>query len=53
MEVLERWLRSYRPEELFDAEGAPVPALRAVAPQGERRMGANPHANDGMMDDQY
>ena len=47
LEVLERWLRSYRPEELFDAEGAPVPALRAVAPQGERRMGANPHANGG------
>ena len=34
LEVLERWLRSYRPEELFDAEGAPVPALRAVAPRG-------------------
>ena len=49
LEVLERWLRSYRPEELFDAEGAPVPALRAVAPQGERRMGANPHANGGML----
>ena len=49
LEVLERWLRSYRPEELFDAEGAPVPALRAVAPQGERRMGANPHANGGLL----
>ena len=49
LEVLERWLRSYRPEELFDAAGAPVPALRAVAPQGERRMGANPHANGGKL----
>ena len=49
LEVLERWLRSYRPEALFDAEGAPVPALRAVAPQGERLMGANPHANGGML----
>ena len=48
LEVLDRWLRSYRPEELFDAEGAPVPVLRAVAP-GERRMGANPHANGGML----
>ena len=47
--VLESWLRSYRPEELFDAEGAPAPALRSFAPQGERRMGANPHANGGLL----
>ena len=46
--LLEQWLRSYRPEELFDAEGRPLPALRALAPAGERRMGANPHANGGL-----
>ncbi|ROT33110.1 phosphoketolase [Micromonospora sp. HM5-17] len=44
---LERWLRSYRPEELFDATGAPVPALSALVPRGDRRMSANPHANGG------
>jgi xylulose-5-phosphate/fructose-6-phosphate phosphoketolase len=46
-EVLERWLRSYRPEELFDERGAPVPAIRDLHPAGERRMSANPHANGG------
>ena len=46
---LEDWLRSYHPEELFDASGAPVPALRTLPPQGERRMAANPHANGGML----
>jgi xylulose-5-phosphate/fructose-6-phosphate phosphoketolase len=46
---LEAWMRSYRPEELFDAAGAPVPALRALAPSGERRMGATPHANGGAL----
>ena len=46
---LEAWLRSYQPEELFDESGAPVPTLRAMAPQGERRMGANPHANGGLL----
>jgi xylulose-5-phosphate/fructose-6-phosphate phosphoketolase len=46
---LERWLRSYRPEELFDDEGALVPELAALAPQGDRRMGANPHANGGLL----
>ncbi len=45
--VLERWLRSYRPEELFDRDGAPVPAIRDLHPEGERRMSANPHANGG------
>ncbi len=45
--LLEAWLRSYRPEELFDADGAPVAAIRAYAPSGTRRMGANPHANGG------
>jgi xylulose-5-phosphate/fructose-6-phosphate phosphoketolase len=47
--ALERWLRSYRPEELFDATGAPVAELRALPPTGERRMSANPHANGGIL----
>jgi xylulose-5-phosphate/fructose-6-phosphate phosphoketolase len=46
---LEAWLRSYHPEELFDARGAPVAALRAFAPAGERRMSASPHANGGRL----
>ncbi|MEA2382213.1 MAG: xylulose-5-phosphate/fructose-6-phosphate phosphoketolase, partial [Solirubrobacteraceae bacterium] len=46
---LETWMRSYRPEELFDADGALVPELAALAPVGERRMGANPHANGGLL----
>ena len=45
--VLEAWLRSYRPEELFDETGAPVPAIRDLHPPGERRMSASPHANGG------
>jgi xylulose-5-phosphate/fructose-6-phosphate phosphoketolase len=49
LEQLEQWLRSYRPEELFDASGALRPALAALAPRGERRMGANPHANGGRL----
>ena len=48
-EILERWMRSYRPEELFDENGRLRPELRALAPVGERRMGANPHANGGML----
>jgi xylulose-5-phosphate/fructose-6-phosphate phosphoketolase len=48
-EELERWLRSYRPEELFDATGAPVERLRDLAPRGTRRMSANPHANGGVL----
>ncbi|XVQ16085.1 phosphoketolase family protein [Spirillospora sp. CA-255316] len=44
---LEEWLRSYRPEELFDADGRPVEALRELSPRGRRRMSANPHANGG------
>jgi xylulose-5-phosphate/fructose-6-phosphate phosphoketolase len=44
---LEEWLRSYRPEELFDEHGAPLPELRELPPRGERRMSANPHANGG------
>jgi xylulose-5-phosphate/fructose-6-phosphate phosphoketolase len=45
--VLEEWLRSYRPAELFDEDGRLVPELRALPPVGERRMSANPHANGG------
>jgi xylulose-5-phosphate/fructose-6-phosphate phosphoketolase len=45
--LLEAWLKSYRPEELFDARGRLVPELRELAPRGARRMGANPHANGG------
>jgi len=47
--ALEAWLRSYRPEELFDDDGLPVAAIRALAPSGDRRMGANPHANGGAL----
>jgi xylulose-5-phosphate/fructose-6-phosphate phosphoketolase len=46
---LEAWLRSYRPEELFDPQGRLKPELKALAPLGERRMGANPHANGGLL----
>ena len=46
---LEEWMRSYRPEELFDANGALVPELQALAPVGGRRMSANPHANGGVL----
>ncbi|MFG1851352.1 phosphoketolase [Actinomadura geliboluensis] len=46
---LEEWLLSYRPDELFDADGRPVEALRALAPEGGRRMSANPHANGGLL----
>ena len=49
LRLLETWLRSYRPEELFDERGALVTELRAFAPDGERRMGANPHANGGLV----
>ncbi|GAA4024598.1 phosphoketolase family protein [Actimicrobium antarcticum] len=49
LQLLEDWLRSYRPEELFDAQGRLMPELAALAPQGERRMGANPHANGGLL----
>jgi xylulose-5-phosphate/fructose-6-phosphate phosphoketolase len=47
--LLESWMKSYRPEELFDAEGRLLPELAALAPSGERRMGANPHANGGLL----
>ncbi len=47
--LIEAWLRSYRPEELFDARGRLNPELAALAPKGKRRMGANPHANGGVL----
>ncbi len=47
--ALEAWMRSYRPEELFDQRGALRADLAALAPRGERRMGANPHANGGLL----
>ena len=47
--LLESWMKSYKPEELFDEAGAPRRELRELAPQGERRMSANPHANGGML----
>ncbi len=47
--MLEDWLRSYRPEELFDDEGRLVPELRALAPEGDRRMSATPYANGGLL----
>ena len=46
---LEQWMRSYRPDELFDADGRLVPELRALMPSGARRMSANPHANGGLL----
>jgi xylulose-5-phosphate/fructose-6-phosphate phosphoketolase len=49
LELLEAWMRSYRPEELFDAEGGLVPPIAELAPRGERRMSANPHANGGLL----
>ncbi|GAA0834388.1 phosphoketolase family protein [Marinomonas arenicola] len=47
--LLEEWLRSYRPEELFDENGRLLDALAELAPKGNRRMGANPHANGGLL----
>src|SRR3569623_1307978 len=47
--ILEEWLRSYRPEELFDAAGAPVAEIRELHPVRTRRMSANPHANGGLL----
>ncbi len=49
LKLLEGWMKSYRPQELFDREGRPLPELLALAPTGERRMGANPHANGGLL----
>jgi len=49
LSALERWLRGYRPDELFDGDGRLRPELRALAPAGARRMGANAHANGGLL----
>ncbi len=49
LKLLEEWLKSYRPEELFDEQGQLLPRLAALAPKGNRRMGANPHANGGLL----
>ncbi|MDH6678920.1 xylulose-5-phosphate/fructose-6-phosphate phosphoketolase [Rhodococcus sp. LBL1] len=49
LRILEQWMLSYRPEEQFDAQGRLVPELAALAPDGDRRMGANPHANGGQL----
>ncbi|MGJ5047538.1 phosphoketolase family protein [Bradyrhizobium oligotrophicum] len=47
--LLEAWLKSYEPDTLFDAQGRLMPELQALAPKGARRMGANPHANGGLL----
>ena len=49
LKMLEDWLLSYRPDELFDTQGKLNPELAKLAPEGERRMGANPHANGGLL----
>jgi len=49
LKALEDWMRSYRPEELFDERGRLIPELKALAPTGARRMSANPHANGGLL----
>jgi len=49
LEQLDTWMRSYRPEELFDVRGHLLPELAELAPIGDRRMGANPHANGGLL----
>ena len=49
LELLEQWLRSYRPEELFTEDGKLIPELQELTPTGDRRLGANPHANGGKL----
>jgi xylulose-5-phosphate/fructose-6-phosphate phosphoketolase len=49
VKLLEEWMRSYKPEELFDENGTLLPELAELAPKGTRRMGANPHANGGLL----
>jgi xylulose-5-phosphate/fructose-6-phosphate phosphoketolase len=49
LKMLEDWMKSYKPEELFDEKGALIPELAELAPKGVRRMGANPHANGGLL----
>lgn len=49
VKLLEQWMRSYKPEELFDEDGKLIAELAALAPEGTKRMGANPHANGGLL----
>jgi xylulose-5-phosphate/fructose-6-phosphate phosphoketolase len=49
LKILEDWMRSYRPEELFDEQGRLIPELADLPPKGDRRMSANPHANGGLL----
>ena len=49
LQILEKWMRGYKPEELFDQKGSLVPELKELAPTGARRMSANPHANGGVL----
>jgi xylulose-5-phosphate/fructose-6-phosphate phosphoketolase len=49
MAILEKWMKSYRPQELFEADGRLKPELAALAPEGSRRMSANPHTNGGLL----
>ena len=49
LKILEDWMKSYKPEELFDERGKLIPELAELAPKGNRRMGANPHANGGLL----
>ncbi len=49
IKILEGWMKSYRPEEVFDKNGKLIPELAELAPRGNRRMGANPHANGGVL----
>lgn len=49
LEQLDQWLRTYRPEELFDTQGRPAAVVTQLVPQGDRRMGSNPHANGGAL----
>ena len=49
LKILERWLKSYKPGDLFDANGRLIAELAELAPEGDRRMGANPHANGGLL----
>jgi xylulose-5-phosphate/fructose-6-phosphate phosphoketolase len=49
LHLLEQWMRSYQPDDVFDEQGLLTPELAALAPKGDRRMGANPHANGGKL----
>ena len=49
LKLLEQWMLSYRPHDLFDSKGQLIPELRALAPDGDRRISANPHSNGGLL----